>query len=261
MPMTSQQICTIAAQMAHAKGMVSLAGEILNGVLSELCQTYDFEVALNTQQVNVGPGGAGSGGGFSGGFSPGFSVQVLTLLGANPGCGPYPLPSNYLRMAQNEALYYVNQVPYVMINIKLAEYDALVQQAGINNFPEFFTTDRSQPPPALYIWPPAGGAYVLQIRYYGQMPDIATPETSSSVPWFPFTAYLYTRVAGEMMKLADDTRWQVFLGASPAGAQGMLDRYLKLQADDEGRAQTVALDRRRFGTPFSRLPNTKLIGW
>ena len=60
-----------------------------------------------------------------------------------------------------------------------------------------------------------------------------------------------------MMKIADDARWQTF----DKEAAGILSKYLKLQADDEGRAQTVKLDRRRFGSNFSRLPNTKLLGW
>lgn len=214
--------------------MVSQAGQFLNSVLSDLCQTYDFAVALGTANVSL-------------------------LISS--GSGPYPLPEDYLRMAQNEVIYYVQGVPYVMVNIDLAEFDALVQQAGISNYPENFATNPADTPPSLYVWPPPGGNYVPVIRYYRAMPDIATPETSATVPWFPNQTYLITRVAGEMMKLADDVRWKEFLGDGPSGAQGILNRYLKLQADDEGRAMTVKLDRRRFGTSFNRLPNTKTLGW
>ena len=150
---------------------------------------------------------------------------------------------------------------FALINVSLAEFDALVQNAGINTYPENFATDPSQTPVAMFVWPPPSGTFVPQIRYWRQMPDIATPETSSTTPWFVNQNYLITRTAGEIMKLSNDPRWQAYLGKTPDGAQGILDRYLMLQADDEGRAQTVQLDRRRFGIDFNRLPNTKTIGW
>jgi hypothetical protein len=131
------------------------------------------------------------------------------------------------------------------------------QQAGISNYPQNFTTDHSAHTAAMYVWPPAGGTYTTQIRYYRQMPDIANPESSTVYPWFPNDKYLLTQTAAEMMKIADDQRWQAFARE----ADGILTKYLKLQADDEGRAMTVKLDRRRFGSNFSRLPNTKLLGW
>jgi hypothetical protein len=93
------------------------------------------------------------------------------------------------------------------------------------------------------------------------MPDIDTPETSDDIPWFVFQNYLVTRLAGELMKLSDDTRANEYLGEGPNGAQGMLNRYLKLEGDKSSRSQMVKLDRRLFGSPYSRLPNTKTIGW
>ena len=137
------------------------------------------------------------------------------------------------------ATYYIQGVPYSMVNISLQEFDVLVQQAGISNYPERYATDvtplGSGLPANLYVWPPAGGVYTVFIRYYRQMPDIVTPEISTTVPWFTNTNYLFTRLAGELMKLTDDERYSKFLGDSPDGAQGILDRYLKLQDDDEGR--------------------------
>ena len=248
----AQQICKLAAQMAHTAGMTSIAGQLLNATLEDLCQTYDLAVALGTAQIILQPGGASI---------ANFDPEPAVLPSLQAGCGPYPMPADYLRLANNEAIYIVNNVSYVMVNLDLSEFDALTQQAGISNYPQNFTTDPSTNPVAMYVWPPAGGSYITQLRYQRQMPDIATPETSTAVPWFPNQNYLITRVAGEMMKIADDARWEKFLGDGPSGAQGILNRYLKLQADDEGRAQTVKLDRRRFGSNFSRLPNTKLLGW
>jgi hypothetical protein len=107
----------------------------------------------------------------------------------------------------------------------------------------------------------------VTVRYFQQMPDIVTPETSAAVPWFPYQDYLITRLAGEMMQIADDDRAGNFLtnqeSQNPQGAGVLLRRYLNLENDPEGRAKTVELDRRRFGaqSQWNRLPNTKSIGW
>ena len=115
--------------------------------------------------------------------------------------------------------------------------------------------------PVLYVWPPASGSYPLTIRYQPQMPDIATPETSTDVPWFPNQKYLINRLAGELMMLTDDDRATAYLGNNPQGAEGILTKYLKMKDDGEGHAHRVQLDRRYFGSRFNKLPNTKLIGW
>ena len=216
-------------------------------ILAGLCQDYDLEVARTTGVINLQPGIAG----FSSGFNTGFAT--------NSGSGPYILPATYLRMASNEAFYYVYGVPYVMINIDLAEYDALVQQAGISNYPEKFATDDSGGLGncLLYCWPPSGGAYNLNIRFYQQMPDITTPETSATIPWFPKQDYLVTRLAAELMQIAADAREDKYRET----AEEKLRAYLKMQNDDDGRAKTVQLDRRRFGASFNRLPQTKTLGW
>lgn len=240
MPLTSAQLITRACATAHVSGFTAQGADYLNSILQELCQNYDFEAARGLAVVNISP---------------------------SLGSGPYVLPADYLRMAKNEVIYYVSGVPYVMVNIDLAEYDALVQQAGISNYPENFATDTSVAAqtlnggPVMYVWPPSGGNYSVNIRYFRQMPDIASAATSTVVPWFPDQNYLTTRLSGELMKYADDDRWQAFLGDGPVGAQGILNRFLKLQSDDDGRVKTVSLDRRRFGSSFNRLPQTKLLGW
>ena len=248
MALTAQQIVTLATGIAKVPSYLSLAGQQLNLILQELCQTYNVYAARKTASIILN---AGSG--------------IPPTPGA--GSGPYLLPLDYLRIAKNEAIYLVFGVPYSMVNIDLQEFDSLVQQAGISNYPENFATDTSIDAvtkfggPVMYVWPPSGGQYQPQIRYWSQMPDIPTPETSQAVPWFPNTNYLMTRLAGELMKLSDDPRADTFLGDSAAGAQGILNRYLKLQKDDESRAQKVELDRRSFGKSFNRLPQTKTLGW
>lgn len=236
MPLYAQQIVTQAVQIAKVVGYTLQAGQLLNVILAELAQTYDIEAARRSAVVNLIP---------------------------SAGSGPYALPVDYLRMAINNASYQIDGVPYVMVNIELWEFDALVQQAGLADYPQNFATDTSGGlgNAALLVWPPPGFVISTNIRYYSQPPDITNPESSAVIPWFPNQTYLITRLAGELMKLASDSRQSLFLGNTPDGAQGILDRYLKLQKDDEGRAKTVQLDRRRFGSSFNRLPNTKTIGW
>jgi len=101
------------------------------------------------------------------------------------------------------------------------------------------------------------GNFPVTVRYFAQMPDIVTPETSATVPWFPNQDYLLAELKAQLADLVDDSRAAEFR----ANALQKLDRFMKLTNDDEGRAQTLKLDRRRFGTNYANLPNTKNIGW
>jgi hypothetical protein len=247
MPLSASQICTRACQIARAPGFISQAGDTLNYVLSELCQTYDFEIARQT-------------------FNFHFNTAQFNSLGQ----AYQNLPANYLRVIRNESFYVIQGVPYPMIHYDMSEFDMLVQQAGLSNFPVFFTTDVSltgvfnSPTgsggalvPVMLFWMPPSGAYPATVRYFSQMPDIANAATSVVVPWFPNQNYLINRVAGELMKDTDDERLERFLGLSDL----ILDKYIKMKDDREDRTAVVQLDRRRFGRAFDRLKNTKLIGW
>lgn len=255
MAQTAAQIVANALLIAKAPGYVTYAGQMLNAILQELAQTYDFETTvkvLSSTFVLTGPSGPGS--------------QYIA------GCGPNPMPSDYLRAKNNEAIFYIQGVRYVMINLEQDEFDRLVQTTGFQSYPTFFYVDlaprNAAVPgvPNMYVWPPASGAYSFTVRYYPQMSDIATPESSATVPWFPLQTYLITRLAGEMMRFTDDERAQVYLGDAKRdngfmGAAALLKRYLEMKDDPEGRVQTVQLDRRRFGPAFNGLKNTKIIGW
>lgn len=238
MALQAQQIVGLATQIAGVPGFTSQAGQLLNMVLSDLCQTYDFDVAKKFATITLG--------------------SVSTSFGS----GPYLLPADYLRACDKRSVFYTNSgVKYELVPLDLAEYDMLIQQQGNASFPSMFATDMSQSPPQLFVWPPPSGSFPLTVRYFSQMPDITMPETSTTVPWFPSQDYLVTRLSGELMKIADDERASSFLGEGDSGAQGILLRYLKLKDDSSNRAQTVKLDRRFFGNQFSRVPNTKTIGF
>lgn len=240
MALQSQQIISLACQIAKCPGMTVQAGLLLNVILDNLCQTQDIELARGVYTFNFN-GGVGN------------------------GSGPYTLPADYLRARMDEVFYTINGVVYVLISIDLAEFDALVQTAGFQSFPQNFATDMSTSPPNMYIWPPANGGYPATVRYQKQMPSIANAESSAVAPWFPNSMYLQQELTGRLCQLTGDDRAEAFLSnneeAHPMGSNVILRQFLKLQNDPEGRAKTVSLDRRRFGPGQRGLPNTKLVGW
>lgn len=243
MALTAAQICELARQDASAQGYTSQSGQLLNAILQDLCETYNFDPAKGTTVFN-----------FNTSQPPNFSLYPNVQIGG----GPYPLPADFLRMVDNkDCTWYNNGVPYPMIPCDLSEYDNLVQQAGQQSYPYIFATDVSQSPANLLVWPPPSGAYQCLIRYYRLMPDISTPETSSTVPWFINTRYLRTQLAAELMGVTDDDRRETWLNR----ATDILSHFLKLKDDNSDRAQEVKLDRRRFHRSFANLANTKTIGW
>ncbi len=234
MALTAAQIVSLACQVAKAPGFAAQAGALLNTILSDLCQTYDFDVIRKTYNFD-------------------FSTSS--------GSGPYDLPADYLRVRYNEIFYTILGVKYVMVQVDLAEFDAMVQQAGLQSYPTFYATDMSPQadglPPVVYFWTPPSGAYPVTLRYQPQMPEITAPESSATVPWFPNTQYLLRRLEAELMTITNDSRQQDYMKQ----AEDILRDYLEMKDDKEGRAQTVKLDRRQFRLNFANLRNTKTIGW
>lgn len=246
MSLQAQQIVNLACQIAKCPGYTSQAGQFLNNALQSLAQDYDFMVIRKTFNFTFNTSSTGN--------------------GYVAGCGPNLMPSDFLRAHRNGAFYMVNGVPYTMIGYEQAEFDRFVQQAGNQAYPYAFYVDVSKTPMELYVWVPAAGAYAATVRYNPQMADITTPESSTTVPWFPNSDILITYVAGSLMNITDDARAPSFLGppeAAPTGWQAQLSRYLKMKDDPESAGvKTVKLDRRLFGqTSWAHLRNTKTIGW
>lgn len=240
--LTAARICYIARETAKCPGYATVSGELLNTILEELAQDYDFDVIKGLYN---------------------FSFNSVTGLGS----GPYTLPADWYRGIDESIFYLIDGVPYPMVNISLTEYDNLVQQSGLASYPSAYATDMSQSPPVMYVWPPASGGYAVTARYFKQPVSIVTPETSTDIPWFPSTQYLLRRLAGELMAVTNDDRMSTFLGSedealdTKGSAASILRRYLKMKDDMGGKVHQVQLDRRHFGRGFSRLPNTKTIGW
>lgn len=248
MPLTAAQIINLSCQAAGCPGYISQAGQLLNTILSDLCQTYDLDVARKTTEFNMNPA-----------LTVSAPTEFPNLLN---GSGPYPMPADYLRSKYGDVMWFLQGVPYVMIPIELYEFDASVQQAGLQAYPYWYSVDGSISPPGMIFYPPPSGAFPTMVRYQSQMPDIASPETSSVVPWFPNTQYLRTRLTGELFAITDDERAEAYLGdKTPLGAQSVLKRFLNLVNDKEDRTQMVKMDRRTFRPNNARLPVTKLVGW
>lgn len=243
MPLTASQLCTLSCFEAKSPSWTALAGQKLNLILNDLC-AYDLDVTRMTYQFN---------------FNTGL------------GSGPIPLPLNWLRANRDDVFYSIQQVQYVMIPVSLAEFDAFVQQPGLAQYPEYYAVDNSgiatQTAPNMYVWPPPSGAFPVTARYYAAMADIPTPESSSTIPWFPDQMYLQRRLTGEIMLLSGDDRAPMYLNGSTdtkkgtfLGASALLARYMATR-DDAQAVKKVTLDRRLFGQPFDKLRNTKTIGW
>lgn len=239
MAMTSAQIIALACQKAKIPGFASQAGIMLNSILQELAQEYDLACNLFTTTI------------------------VVSGSAAQQGMGPYNLPANYLRMAVDELTYVVSQIPYLMTQITLAEMDIQINVAGAANYPNRFATDVSvnNPVPYLYIWPPPIIVIPMMLRYFGTQPDISTPETSTTVPWFPCQNYLNTRLLGELYALNGKLDMAgTYLGDSPLGAPGILRRWLQLQGDKEMTGSQIVMDRRFFGGGGQSFPPSKITG-
>lgn len=248
MALTAAQLVVNANKAAKTPGMAAQCGQFLNMVLGDLCRTWDFELAART---------------YYGNFNPGLSAPMGNSLF---GSGPYPLPADFLRMKDEKAAFWtLLGVVYPMIPCDLSEFDMLVQQAGTQSYPYIIATDMSpqdaaqqgDSTPVFYVYSPPSGAYPFTIRYFSQMPDITTPETSASVPWFPHQGYLHKKTAAYMMGVSGDSREEVWHN----DADKMLREYLALKDNRSNRATTVKLDRRFFSRPYQLLKNTKQIGW
>lgn len=248
MALTAQQIVNYACQIAKCPGYASQGGDFLNVTLGDLCRTFDFELAAKTTYFN---------------FNPGLVAPMGNSLF---GSGPYPLPADFLRIKDEKSAFWtLLGVVYPMIPCDLSEFDMMVQQAGTQSYPYIIATDMSlgdetqegQSTPVAYVYSPPSGAYPVTIRYYAQMPDITTPQSSSVVPWFPHQGYLIKKLAAMLMTITDDSRQEGF----EAEAAAILRQYLMLKDNRSNRASTVKLDRRRFGRAYSTLPNTKTVGW
>lgn len=211
MALTSTQIIDRVCAIAKAPGFRTQAGQYLNSVLDNLCQTHDFDY-----------------------------IRQTTIISADSSSASYDLPSDYLR--GREVFYSVNGTIFWCDQMDFADYDRLFQGPGISNYPTNYATDVGTTPYTIYFYPPPAVPIDVTVRYQPRRDDITTPESSSDVPWFLDQRYLITKTAADLMQETDDARAERYLQR----AEGMLKALLLMDDDNEGYARSVKLDPLKF---------------
>jgi hypothetical protein len=215
--LTCQQIVTRAVTDAGLPGYTVQGGQKLNLILAELAELYDWDILKSLNTISV-------------------------LVGVNQ----YSLPQNYLRARQ--LFYFINGQQSTVNQLPLEQWNQLFQGPGQQTYPEWFASDLSPlqydpaTPPQLYLWPTPAQALSLSVKYMIQPTDYTTPESSSSIPWFPFQNYLIKRLTADLMNSSADGRKTQMLEECEA----FLSKYGKLSNDQEGYAVTIPKDARRF---------------
>ena len=226
MPYTAQQLVTRACYIAKAPGFVTQAGEFLNMILADLCQTYDFDFIRGLQTLSISP---------------------LANLSSGLPQG-YAMNADHLRT--REVFYYVGGQPFYLAQMPIERFDQLFNGPGVSNYPENYSIRTETSPYTMYFYEPPQIPLTVFIRYQPQMPDISSPETSATIPWFPNQRYLLKKLAADLMSETDDVRQEKY----DMQAENMLSKFLQMKDDKENYAQTIKLDPLRFGSRSSLKP-------
>ena len=213
------QIVSLACAIAKAPGFIAQGGQCLNLVLNDLVLHRDLKINRYTASITV-------------------------TANSN---GPFNLPADYLRTY--DLFYLNNNLPYFLRPISMEQYDGEFKDPSISNYPYEFATDL-QPQAAtpntgvalLYVYPQSSGQITLTHRYMIRRADLTTPESSSSIPWFPDQDYLIHATAMRLMKITDDQRYDRFV----QDGEDMLRTHLIMEGDEQQVVKEVKLDARRF---------------
>lgn len=219
MPLTNAQLIARACTIAKAPGYSVQAGQYLNMILADLCQTYDFDFTKKQQIIQ---------------FNNSFTYNL-----------------NIDNLRTKEVYYLVNGEPFYLFQIPIETYHTLFVGPGVSNYPNKFAVDVSQNPKQLLPYPPPSISQSVTIQYFPQMPDIVNPQTSTDICWFPNQKYLVHAIAAMVMLETDDERQQSF----EQQADRMLMKFLDLDDDKEGYSRTVKLSRERFRSVNNQQPN------
>lgn len=228
MTISAQQIVNDACQISKAPGFTAQGGRSLNLVLNDLCLHRDLKMLRTQESISVG-------------------------AGSN---GPFNLPANYLRTY--DLFFTVNNFPFFLNPMTQEQYDQMIKDPSIANYPAWYTTDLSAEQvagsqPTIQIWPQSNSAISLTHRYMINMADIATPESSSTVPWFPDQEYLKKATALKLMDYTDDERAERFRKE----CEEMLRTHLIMEGDEQKTVKSIRLDPARFRI-YNRIRPTKL---
>lgn len=221
MALTSAQIVALACQVAKVPGYTSQAGQYLNLVLSQLAQTYDFDFYTSQQILTIGPSATNR----------------------------FDLNADHLRT--REAFYNVSGQPFYMTQMDIRRYNQLYLAPGLNDYPKNFAIDVAATPMVFLPYVPPVISLNVTINYYPTHADIATPETSNTIPWFPQQNYLIKSVASLLLDIADDDERKAKLDKD---REDILSKFLIMDDDKEGYPQQLKFDRNTFKTGSSLKP-------
>ena len=228
MTISAQQIVADACAIAKAPGYIQIGGRQLNLVLNDLCLHRDLKMNR-------------------------IKSTIAVTAGIN---GPFALTADYLRTY--DIFYTINNFPYFLFPLGQDEYDALFKDPSIANYPYAFTTDltaqATQSAGSLFIFPQSTTSLSLTHRYMINRSDIASPESSATVPWFPDQDYLVRATACRIMDITDDARREQM----KKDCEDMLKTHLIMGDGDEQKVvKSIRLDPQRFHTNRALRP-TKL---
>lgn len=232
MALTSAQMVGLACSIAKCPGYVVQGGMYMNMVLRELWQHRDLKVNRVTQ-------------------------PLVVQAGTN---GPFALETDYQRTY--DLFYLQNGLPYFLHPVSAEQFDEEFKSPSISNYPYEYQTDLSTQAQAasgttgwVYIYPQSSGQITLTHRYMLKQPDITTPETSATVPWFEDQDYLVKAIAYRLMDITGDDRRESFMNSLTM----MLRTHLIMEGDEQMIVKSVRLDPRRFRGNRSSRP-TKITG-
>ena len=230
MPLTASQIVADALTISKVPAYTALGGRQLNLVLNDLAMHRNLKVNLSSSVLNLSA----------------FSN------------GPFNLESDYKR--SYDVFYFIDGTPMFLNPATLKEYDTDNLQQNLSDYPYEYATDLSPVgdgnPGLIYIYPQANTSLVLTHRYFKQRPDIVSPESSNTQPWFEDQDYLIEATSARIMRITDDSRYESFL----ANAERMLAQHLLTEGDEQQIVKEVQLDPRRFKMRGASKP-TKLDPW
>lgn len=222
--LTSQQIVSLACQIAKCPGMQQQAGQFLNARLVQIALDQDLDI-----------------------------VRRTTTIPAVGGQASYNLPATYLRA--REVFYNISGVVFKLDPMALEDYDAMYNAPGFQNYPYNYSTDIAQTPPLLYLYPTPSISFTLTVRYMDNSVEITTPENSSVVPWFQDQRLLVKMLAEDLMDITDDERASDFWRKNDE----QFRRMLTMSNDMEGRVLRVKRDPLTFRSAGAVRP-TKIQG-
>lgn len=216
---TAQQICSHAREIAKCAGYTTQSGQCLQLVLDDLVLHRDLKVNRKQQTLSI-------------------------TAGTN---GPFNLTADYLRTY--DLFFLIDSMPFFLTPLSQEQYDALFKSPAVANYPYNWTTDltpQAADPaagiPLIYVYPQTSALLSLTHRFMVRRASITTPESSTTVPWFPDQDYLIHATAMRLMKITGDARYDKFL----TDGENMLRTHIIMDGDEQQVVKAVRLDPQRF---------------